>query len=451
MKVESIVLAAGLGTRMRSDLPKVLHPLGGKPMLLWSVQACYEACGVWPVLIVAPDSAAVRQTAGAACRYVAQEERLGTGHAALQAATLLRGHSDLVLVTSADMPLITAETMRRVIDAKRGSQAPFAFLTHRSAQARGFGRVQRDATGALQAIVEEADWRGPMAAEMELNAGVYAFEAEWLWSHLPTLPLSSKGEYYLTDLVAAAAGEGTPPTAVSTQDPDEVIGINTRVHLAEAERAMRRRINQHWMLEGVTIVDPATTYIGDQVRLGRDSVVWPNTHLQGDTTIGERCEIGPNSLLDAAHLGNGCRVVASVVEGAVLEDEVQIGPFARLRPGAHLMRGVHMGNFGEVKNSTLGPGTKMGHFSYVGDATIGEAVNIGAGAITSNFGPDGQKYHTEIGTGAFIGSDTLLVAPVRIGQGAVTGAGSVVTRDVADHSLAVGAPARTIRKLGPHD
>ncbi len=451
MKVESVVLAAGLGTRMRSDLPKVLHPLGGKPMLLWSVQACHAASGVWPVILVAPNAPTVRQTAGEACRYVEQAERLGTGHAALQAASLLRGRCDLVLVTSADMPLLTAATMRRVIEAKHSSQAPFTFLTHCGPLARGFGRVLRDPAGEPQAIVEEADWRGPTAGEMEFNAGLYVFEAEWLWSHLPALPISNKGEYYLTDLVAAAAGEGRPAAAVNTEDADEIIGINTRVHLAEAERALQRRINQRWMLEGVTIVDPATTYIGDQVSLGRDSVIWPNTHLQGSTTIGERCEIGPNSILREARLGSGCHVVASVVEGAVLEDEVQIGPFARLRPGAHLMRGVHMGNFGEVKNSTLGPGVKMGHFSYVGDATIGEGANIGAGTITCNFGRDGKKNHTEIGAGAFIGSDTLLVAPVRVGQGAVTGAGSVVTRDVADHSLAVGAPARTIRKLGAHD
>ncbi len=451
MKLETVVLAAGLGTRMRSDLPKVLHLLGGKPMLLWSVQACHEASGEWPVIIVAPASETVRQAVGEACRYVEQVDRLGTGHAALQAANLLRGQCDLVLVTSADMPLVTAETMRRVIETQRSTQAPFTFLTHRGPLARGFGRVLRDPSGRAQAIVEEPDWSGPTSGEMEFNAGLYVFEAEWLWSHLPALPISSKGEYYLTDLVAAAASEGRPAIAVSTDDADEVIGINTRVHLAEAERALQRRINQRWMLAGVTIVDPATTYIGDQVSLGRDSVIWPNTHLQGSTTIGERCEIGPNSILREARLGSGCRVVASVVEGAVLEDEVQIGPFARLRPGAHLMRGVHMGNFGEVKNSTLGPGVKMGHFSYVGDATVGEGANIGAGTITCNFGRDGEKNHTEIGAGAFIGSDTLLVAPVRIGQGAVTGAGSVVTRDVADHSLAVGAPARTIRKLVPHD
>ena len=451
MKVDSIVLAAGLGTRMRSDLPKVLHPLGGRPMLRWSIQACREATGAWPVIVIATDSPDVRQSVGEGCRFVEQADRLGTGHAALQAAGVLRGRCDLVLVTSADMPLLTADSMRRLIEAKRDRQAPLTFLTYRGTQARGFGRVVRDAAGDPQAVVEEADWTGQDTVETEFNAGLYVFEAEWLWNHLPQLPLSSKGEYYLTDLIATAAAEGRPPIAISTEDGDEVIGVNTRVHLAEAERALRRRVNRRWMLEGVTLIDPETTYIEAEVTLGRDSVIWPNTHLQGSTTIGERCEIGPNSIVREARLGNGCQVVASVVEGAVLEDEVQIGPFARLRPGAHLLRGVHMGNFGEVKNSTLGPGVKMGHFSYIGDATIGEGTNIGAGTITCNFGRDGKKNHTEIGAGAFIGSDTMLVAPVRIGEGSVTGAGSVVTRDVADHSLAVGAPARTIRKLEPHD
>ncbi|MCJ7511565.1 MAG: bifunctional UDP-N-acetylglucosamine diphosphorylase/glucosamine-1-phosphate N-acetyltransferase GlmU [Anaerolineales bacterium] len=451
MNIESVVLAAGQGTRMRSELPKVLHPLGGRPMLAWSLEACHAASGVWPVVVVAPESGPVRQVAGEGCRYVVQTDRLGTGHAVLQTAEMLRGRCDLVLVASADMPLIAAETMRRVIEAQRNSRAPFAFLTHHGAAARGFGRVMRDQAGHPRAVVEEPEWTGPATGPMEFNSGLYAFEAAWLWEHLPALPPSASGEYYLTDLVAAAYAEKARPETVSPDDPDEVIGINTRVHLAEAERALQRRINQGWMLEGVTITDPATTYIGHEVRLGRDTVVWPNTHLQGSTTIGTNCQIGPNSILREAQVGDRCRVEASVVEGSVLEDDVQIGPFARLRPGAHLMRGVHLGNFGEVKNSTLGPGVKMGHFSYVGDASIGQGANIGAGTITCNFGRDGKKNLTEIGAGAFIGSDTLLVAPVRIGQGSVTGAGSVVTRDVADHSLAVGAPARTIRKLGPDD
>jgi bifunctional UDP-N-acetylglucosamine pyrophosphorylase/glucosamine-1-phosphate N-acetyltransferase len=218
------------------------------------------------------------------------------------------------------------------------------------------------------------------------------------------------------------------------------------VHLAEAGTLLRQRINRQWMLAGVTFVDPSSVYIEPGVTIGRDTVIWPNTYLQGDTVIGEDCSLGPNTIVRDTRIGNGCSVLSSVLEKAILEDDVEIGPFGHLRKGAHLAQGVHMGNFGEVKNSYLGPGTKMGHFSYLGDATVGRKVNIGAGTITCNF--DGQKkYPTEIGDGSFIGSDTMLVAPLKLGEGAHTGAGAVVTKDVPAHSLAVGMPARTIRKL----
>jgi bifunctional UDP-N-acetylglucosamine pyrophosphorylase/glucosamine-1-phosphate N-acetyltransferase len=234
--------------------------------------------------------------------------------------------------------------------------------------------------------------------------------------------------------------------SVTTKDPVEVIGINNRIHLSEATAHMRARINHQWMLDGVTIVDPETTYIEVGVTLGNDTIIWPNTYLQGETQIGDECVIGPNSLIWDTQIGDRCKVLASVLEGAVLEDQVDIGPFGRLRKGAHLASGVHMGNFGEVKNSYLGSGTKMGHFSYLGDTTLAENVTVGAGTITCNF--DGKtKNPTEIGADAFIGSDTMLVAPVKIGQGARTGAGSVVTKDVPDHTLAVGVPARKIKKL----
>jgi bifunctional UDP-N-acetylglucosamine pyrophosphorylase/glucosamine-1-phosphate N-acetyltransferase len=235
--------------------------------------------------------------------------------------------------------------------------------------------------------------------------------------------------------------EGCKVEALMIDVPSEVLGINTRVHLAEAEAVFRQRINQHWMLRGVTIVDPAHTYIEADVALGSDTVIYPNTHLQGKTTIGTGCRIGPNSVIRDSTLGDRCVVSVSVIEESRLDDDVEIGPFARLRKGSDLAAGVHMGNFGEVKNACLGPGTKMGHFSYVGDATIGADVNIGAGTITCNY--DGvRKHRTEIEDGAFIGSDTMLVAPVRVGKGAKTGAGSVVTRDLPPGSLAFGAPAR---------
>jgi bifunctional UDP-N-acetylglucosamine pyrophosphorylase/glucosamine-1-phosphate N-acetyltransferase len=271
-----------------------------------------------------------------------------------------------------------------------------------------------------------------------------------LWEHLEKLPLSSNGEYFLTDTIGLASSAGQPVKAYILEDPIEAMGINTRVHLAEAEAILRERINNKWMLAGVTMIDPDTTFIDMNVRIGEDTILYPNTFLEGDTHIGEDCRIGPSAILRDSQVGNHCKIIASLLEYAKLEDHVEIGPFGRLRKGAHLLDGVHMGNFGEVKNATLGPGTKMGHFSYIGDATIGKNVNIGAGTITANY--DGkEKHHTTIEDNAFIGSDTMLIAPVKIGKGASTGAGAVVNKDVEENTVVVGIPARAIRKKNGSD
>lgn len=447
----AIVLAAGHGTRMKSDLPKVLHPLMGKPLAVHSLQAASQAVGSQPVLVIGHGGEEVRRAIGDLAQYAVQEPQLGTGHAVMQAAPLLRGKSDMVLVSYADMPLLSAETLRSLCEAHENFAGPITMLTVIADDPRGFGRVVRDASGNVVGIVEEAQASEEQRKIRELNVGVYCFSADWLWAALPRIPLSPKGEYYLTDVVSLAVAEGYRVQALPAQDPTEMIGINTRVHLAEAGAILRQRINQRWMLAGVTLIDPAATYIEADVTIGSDTVIWPNCYLRGSTAIGEGCVIGPNAIIENCTIGNRCEVLASVLEKAVLEDEVDIGPFARLRKGAHLAQGVHMGNFGEVKNSYLGPGTKMGHFSYIGDATIGREVNIGAGTITCNFTVDGKKYPTEIGDGAFIGSDTMLVAPVRIGEGAVTGSGSVVTKDVAPGAIVVGVPARAIRKREKRD
>ena len=261
------------------------------------------------------------------------------------------------------------------------------------------------------------------------------------------MPLSPKGEYYLTDTVGLAVADGLPVQAIALLDDGEALGINTRVHLAEAESILRQRINKMHMLAGVTLMDPNSTYIQADVTIGKDTTVWPNTYLRGTTSIGEGCTIGPGTIIEDTQIGNDCTILASVLEGAVVEDHVGMGPFCHLRKGAHLAKDVHMGNFGEVKDSYLGPGTKMGHFSYIGNAHIEEDVNIGAGTITCNF--DGVKKNpTEIGAHAFIGSDTMLVAPVSIGEGAHTGAGSVVTHDVPAGDVVVGVPARHLQKTG---
>jgi bifunctional UDP-N-acetylglucosamine pyrophosphorylase/glucosamine-1-phosphate N-acetyltransferase len=445
--VGAVVLAAGLGTRMKSARPKIMHELGGRPMLRWVVESARQAIqGGALVVVVGPETkAAVQDLLGAQTALALQVERRGTGHAALQAADALSG-VNLILVSSADMPLLHPETLRKLVETQRRNYGPLSLLAAQTDSPRGFGRIVRDSLGHVMAVVEEAAATPEQLRLREVNAGAYCFRGDWLWGALRRLPLSPRGEYYLTDLVAMAVAEAGGVGVVDAQDPDEVIGVNTRQHLAEAEAALRRRILRQWMLAGVTLQDPASTYIGPDVTLGGDTVVLANTHLEGQTSVGTRCTLGPNTLIRDSVIGDRCTVEASVVEGARLDEEVNVGPFAHLRPGAHLMRGVHMGNFGEVKDSTLGPGTKMGHFAYVGNAEIGPRVNLGAGTITCNY--DGEKKNlTTIGEGAFIGSDTMLVAPVKIGKGAHTGAGAVVTKDVPDDSVAVGMPARVIRKL----
>lgn len=453
MVTTAVILAAGQGTRMRSAVPKVLHPLLGKPLIHYSLKAAQQVTGTKPVIIIGHEANAVRQIVGDAAQFVVQEPQLGTGHAVQQAESLLRGDSDNILVITADMPLLSPGTLQDLIQAQEIANpalSPLTLLTVIAEDPRGFGRVVRNEDGSVSAIVEEPQATPEQLAIRELNASAYCFSAAWLWGALKRIPLSSRGEYYLTDLAGIATGDGLSVQALIAEDADELIGINNRVHLAEAEATLRRKINYQWMLNGVTMIDPNTTYIEADVQIGPDTVIWPNTYLQGESRIGEGCILGPNTILRDTQVGNRSRILASVTEKAIIEDDVEVGPFARLRRGAHLAQGVHMGNFGEIKNSYLGPGTKMGHFSYIGDATIGNDVNIGAGTITCNY--DGYKKHpTEIGAGAFIGSDTMLVAPVKLGKGARTGAGAVVTKDVPDNTLAVGVPARAIRKLDKSD
>jgi bifunctional UDP-N-acetylglucosamine pyrophosphorylase/glucosamine-1-phosphate N-acetyltransferase len=446
MKIRSLILAAGQGTRMKSQLPKVLHPLLGKPMLQYALDVVKGTTQDLPVVVLGHEAEAIRRVFAGQAEFVIQQPQLGTGHAAQQAEALLAGRADLVLVTYGDMPLFTAQTIESIVQAQIAHTGPVTMLSMFAENARGFGRVVRDGQGWVKSIVEEAQATPEQLAIHELNVGAYCFEAGWLWEALRRVPISPKGEYYLTDLIEIACSAGRSVQALVLEDGREGIGINTRVHLAEAEAVLRERINRGWMLEGVTIIDPQRTYIEPDVLIGRDTVIWPDTYLQSNSKIGDGCTLGPNTIIRKSQVGARCRICASVLEGAQVEDEVEMGPYIHLRSGAHLAQGVHLGNFGEVKNSYLGPGTKMGHFSYIGDAQIGAGVNIGAGTVTCNF--DGEKKHpTEIGAEAFIGSDTMLVAPVKVGQGAHTGAGAVVTKDVPPYTLAVGVPARPIRKL----
>lgn len=443
MNLSVVILAAGQGTRMKSSLPKVLHTVCGQPMVQYAIDIAHSITPQKPVLVVGHGAEQVRDVLSDQCEFVTQTQQLGTGHAVLQACDLLRSKGGRVLVWYGDMPLLKSETIQKIVAQEDNT---IAMLTVVANDPRGFGRIVRKTNGDVEAIVEEAQATPEQKAIRELNVGVYSFDADFLWSELPKLPVSPKGEYYLTDLIGVAVSQNKRVVAVTTDDLDEAIGINNRAHLAECEAVMRRRINRKWMEAGVTLIDPATTYIAADAVLGADTMILPNTQIIGRTVIGGNTVIGPNTYIAHSTIGEGCRVFSSVVEEAIIEDRVDIGPYAHLRKGAHLASGVHMGNFGEVKNSYLGRDVKMGHFSYIGDAKIGANVNIGAGTITCNF--DGvKKNETVIGDDVFIGSDTMLVAPVTLGDRSRTGAGSVVTKDVPEDSLAVGVPARIRKKL----
>lgn len=447
IKTASVILAAGEGTRMCSSIPKVLHTLAGRPLLEYALDLGLHICNKTPIVVVGFESEKVQEFIGDRAKIVLQKQQLGTGHALHQTADVLRGQVDMILVWAADMPLLSKDILEAVANCQSENEGPVSIVTAISDNDRGFGRVVRSERGEVQAVVEQSDATFEQLAINELNVGVYCFESLWLWDELSTLKPSANGEYYLTDLIESAASQSQKIGVVTSNAEDEIIGINTRIHLAEAETALRTRINHSWMERGVTLIDPDNTYIGPNVDIGLDTIVLPNTSLQGNTVIGSECTLGPNSTIRDSVIGDHCKVECSVIEQATLEDEVDVGPFGHLRPGTHLSNGVHIGNFGEVKNSYFGPGVKMGHFSYVGDATVGARSNIGAGAITCNYGMDKQKHRTEIGEDVFIGSDTMLVAPLRIGSRVRTGAGSVVTKDLPDDSLAVGVPARVISRF----
>ncbi len=461
----AIVLAAGKGTRMRSTLPKVLHQVAGLPLLAHVLNAIESIPSTAafaplnstttshrPIVVLGYEAKQVEEQFGTRSFYALQEEQLGTAHAVLAAENTVHELShtpQTILVCYGDTPLISGQILARVLFEHITNHATLTFLTAISEQPSDFGRVVRDTNGGVCEIVEMKRATEEQKRINEINSGVYCFDQSWLWPALHALPRNESGEYYLTDLVAVASSQGCRITTVSGS-LDETIGINDRVQLAAAERIFRTRVLEQLMYAGVTILDPTNTYIDAGVEIGPDTLILPGTMITGKTRIGSTCRIGPGTTIDNSVLGDGCIVRNSVLEGSTLEDGVSIGPFSHCRPGAHLAHNVRMGNFGEVKNSYIGAETDMHHFSYVGDATLGEHVNIGAGTITCNF--DGEKKNrTTIGDGASIGSDTMLIAPVTVGEFAKTGAGSVVNRDVPPGAVVVGVPARILRMPQPSD
>ena len=410
-------------------------------MLAYALDAARAATGVAPVVVISPDMAGVRDVFGAEARFATQAEPRGTADALSTALAELGEDPAELLVLGGDSPFLRPGTLDALLAERRASGAPLALLTASLPVPDGYGRILRDGDGRVREIVEDKDAGPAERAIDEVNAGVYAIDVAWARRRLADIPPSpASGELYLTDLVRLAVADGTPAVTVATS-PEEASGINDRVQLAEATSVMRRRILEDHMRAGVTVVDPATTYVDATVSLGTDVTLEPGVVLRGATSVGEGSLIGAASQVVDSVIGERCRVWASVLEGARVEDEAQVGPFAHLRPGAVIGRGSRVGNFAEVKQSRLGAGVQQHHFSYVGDADVRAGANIGAGTVTANY--DGRrKNRTIIGDGAFIGSGSMLVAPVEIGAGAMTAAGSVVTHDVPPGKLAIGVPAR---------
>ena len=421
---------------MRSRSPKVAHPVLGVPMVRLVVAAAREAGCERVVLVTGHHAEKVEELVeGETC--VRQEQQLGTGHAVMCAADELADFTGSLVVLAGDTPLMRPETIRALIEARESSGAAASVLTALVEDPTGYGRIVRGPGGQLRSIVEQKDLEHGQETITEVNTSTYCFDARLLFSHLQRLGTeNAQGEYYLTDMVAVFRAEGLGVEAVAVDDPSETMGINTRVQLAEASRVLQRRINTAHMLSGVTMTDPELVWIGPEATLGRDVVLEPMTFLYGSTTIADGARIGPDSRVIDSEVGEDAVVDSSVVLSSVVGAGASVGPSAYLRPGTVLQAGAKVGTHVEVKNSVVGARSKVPHLSYIGDATIGEDVNVGAGSITCNY--DGfRKHKTAIGDGAFIGSDTMLVAPVTVGPGAVTGAGSAISRDVPAGSLAV--------------
>jgi bifunctional UDP-N-acetylglucosamine pyrophosphorylase/glucosamine-1-phosphate N-acetyltransferase len=460
-----VILAAGLGTRMRSRTPKVLHLLCGRPMLAYVLDA-WEAArssdatpeGSDPSVVGASSRSAVvvysnatkgvRDMVGDRARVALQAKPRGTGDAVRAALDAIPDEAEEVVVLSGDVPLVTAPQLLAVLEQRRLDDAAIALASVFAANPAELGRVVRSEFGTVERIVEARDASPEELETNEVNAGLYAFDAQWLRRRVVALKESkSNGELYLTDLVRLARDDGRIVSAVGFDDDGTFDGINDRSQLAQAEWALRVRLNERHMRAGVTMRDPSTVYLDWEVVLAEDVTIEPGSILRGRTSVETGTTVGPNTTIVDSTIGHDCSIWASVVEASTVEDDVRIGPFSHLRPGSHVGRGSEIGNYAEIKNSRLGAGVKQHHTSYLGDATIGAGTNVGAGTITANW--DGHtKNPTTVGEGAFLGVDTMLVAPVILGDGARTGAGAVVTKDVPAGKLAVGVPAR-IREPKP--
>jgi bifunctional UDP-N-acetylglucosamine pyrophosphorylase/glucosamine-1-phosphate N-acetyltransferase len=445
-RTRAIVLAAGLGTRMKSRLPKVLHPICGRPLIDYVLDAAEVATGSRPLVIWSPPVGAVRDAVAARAETALQAEPRGTGDAlaaGLAGLSALAGEAPTeLLVLSGDVPLVEADLLDALLAEHRSTGAAVSLISVITADPGRLGRVVRDEDGEVERIVEAKDATEDELEIEEINSGLYAFDAAWVQARIGELrPSPVTGEIYITDLVAFARADGRAIGSIQVADDGTLDGINDRAQLAEATFAMQARINERHLLAGVTMLDPTTAHVDASVHLEADVTLEANVSLRGATRVAAGTTIGTGSLVVDTVIGRDCRILASVLESSEVEDGVQIGPFSHLRPGSSIGSGAKLGNYAEVKNSRLDAGVQQHHMSYIGDAQVGARTNIGAGTITANY--DGKrKKRTTIGADAFIGVDTMLIAPVVLGDGARTGAGAVVNRDVPAGKLAVGVPAR---------
>lgn len=435
MKIKSLILAAGKGTRMNSNLPKVIHKVNGIPMVKKILSELKKINIEENILILGHKKELILEKLDD-IKYVVQREQLGTGHAIMQAKEMLRDYDGDIMILCGDTPLLKSETLKKMYEYHKKQEAVTTLLTSLYENPFGYGRIIKENEKVI-GIVEEKEATEEIKKVKEVNAGVYCCDSKELFKALEKITNNNeKGEYYLTDIIKIQVSENKKVSSFILEDNEEILGVNSKIDLAKASKVLRIRKNEELMKDGVILIDPENTYIEDMVKVGKDTILYPNVFLQGKTEIGKDCEIIGNTRIINSKLRDNVIIESSVIEESVIEERVTIGPFAHLRPKSHLKKEVHIGNFVEVKKSTLESGVKAGHLTYLGNATIGKDTNIGAGTITCNY--DGKnKFDTNIGENVFIGSSTMLVAPLNIGDKALTGAGSVITKDVPANALAV--------------
>lgn len=446
----SVILAAGMGTRMKSKMPKVLHKVCGKPLSKWVIDAS-EAAGADKVCAVVGHKAeTVKEVLGDVCEFALQAEQKGTGHAVMQAIDVIKNSKGEVVILNGDTPLITAETINKAIEYHKNNGNQATVITAILDDATGYGRIVRDNDGSVLKIVEQKDASEEEKKINEVNSGMYVFDAQSLVYALDKItPNNAQGEYYLTDTLEILLSAGKKIGGYAISDNDEIRGINDRVQLNEAEKIMQKRINEYHMRNGVTMRNPESVYIEGGVEIGNDTEICQNVTIKSGTKIGSDCVIGSGSMLDRAVIHDGVDVLSSVILESEVDEGTHVGPFAYIRPNCHVGKEVKVGDFVELKNSNIDDGTKISHLTYIGDSDVGKRVNFGCGTVTCNY--DGKKkYRTTIGDDCFVGCNTNFVSPINVGDGVYIAAGSTITEDIPENSLSI-ARARQINKEGWKD